>query len=43
MQQKTFTKNEYIAGIVTAVIIILFYFLFNLNYLSNWIDEKGDA
>ena len=30
-------------AVLTAIFIILFYFFFNFNYLSNWIDEKGDA
>ncbi|MBR6061221.1 MAG: hypothetical protein IKP67_04030, partial [Spirochaetales bacterium] len=34
---------ERFAAIATAVLIFLFYLFFNFNYLSKWIDEKGDC
>ena len=40
---KKFNKPELILAILTVIAIFLFYLLFNFNYLSTWIDEKGDA
>lgn len=40
---KKFNTPELILAIFTFLAISLFYFFFNFNYLSKWIDEKGDA
>ena len=43
MIYKNFNKFETTLAIITSIAIFLFYLFFNFNYLSNWIDEKGDA
>ena len=43
MIYKKFNALERFAAISTAVLIFLFYLFFNFNYLSKWIDEKGDC
>jgi len=40
---KKFNKFELTLAIILSVSIILFYFFFNLNYLTKWIDEKYDC
>ena len=43
MIYKKFNKFELLLAILTTIAIFLFYLLFNLNYLSTWIDEMGDC
>lgn len=40
---KRFSSYKFPLALITGLIIILFYFFFNFNYLSNWLDEKRDA
>jgi hypothetical protein len=40
---KQLTRWQWLLAITIAVIITLFYLFFNFNYLSNWVDEKGDV
>jgi hypothetical protein len=40
---KKLNKFQLTFAIITSVTIILFYLIFNLNYLSEWIDERGDS
>lgn len=40
---KQLNKFETILAVITSVVIILFYLFFNFNYLTDWIDEKGDS
>jgi hypothetical protein len=40
---KNFTGRQVVTGVVTALLITLFYLFFNLNYLSDWRDERGDT
>ncbi len=43
MIYKKFNKVELTFALIASILIFLFYFFFNFNYISNWIDEKGDA
>ncbi len=43
MIYKKLNKLELIIVIIVSITIFIFYLFFNFNYLSNWIDEKGDA
>ncbi len=43
MIYKKFNKIELSISIFFSITIILFYFFFNLNYLTKWIDEKSDC
>lgn len=43
MVYKKFNAPQLYLALLTAAGIFLFYFLFNFNYLSDWIDEKGDC
>lgn len=43
MVYKKLTKIEFTFAILLSLSIILFYFFFNLNYLTTWIDEKYDC
>jgi len=40
---KKLNKFELSIAISTSVFILLFYLLFNFNYLSNWVDERNDV
>ncbi len=43
MIYKKFNRFQRTLAIATAAAIFLFYLFFNFNYLSKWIDEKGDC
>lgn len=43
MVYKKLNKFELFAGLFTALVIGLVYISLNFNYLSTWVDEKGDV
>lgn len=43
MIYKKLNKGQLILAITTSAFIFLFYLIFNINYLTNWIDEKYDS
>jgi len=40
---KKLNPFEFAVAILTALAISIFYLFFNFNYLSKWVDEKGDV
>lgn len=43
MVYKKFNRFQLILALSVSIFIFLFYLLFNFNYLTKWIDEKGDC
>ncbi len=43
MVYSKFKSYQLTLAILTSLVISVFYFSFNYNYLSSWIDEKGDV